>query len=245
MEFPVIKIENLSFAYNSTYTLENINLIVEHNDFIGIIGPNGGGKTTLLKLIMGFIKPQKGTIEVFGKPAGKLNYTIGYVPQFNQTDKHFPIKAFDVVTMGLSNSKSFLPWNKKNDFEKVMEAMDFVKVSDIANKTFGELSGGQQQRCLIARALVSKPGILILDEPTASVDSTVEVDIYELLKKLNNDITILLVSHDVGFISSYINKIACVNKEISIHNKDEISIGNISHEAYHGDFSMIQHKCNL
>ncbi|MBU2492909.1 MAG: ABC transporter ATP-binding protein [Bacteroidetes bacterium] len=242
---PVIKLENVSFAYNTNYILENINLNVEQNDFLGIIGPNGGGKTTLLKLIMGFIKPDKGKVEVFGKSSGKSNSRIGYVPQFNQTDKQFPIKAFDVVTMGLGHSKSFLPWNKKSDFGKVTEAMDFVSITDIADNTFGELSGGQQQRCLIARALVSNPGILILDEPTASVDSTVEVDIYKLLKKLNNDMTILLVSHDVGFISSYINKIACVNKEISVHGRDEISFDKISHEAYHGDFSMIQHKCNL
>ena len=194
---------------------------------------------------MGFLKPQKGNIKVMGVQAGKSNFKIGYVPQFNQTDKQFPIKAFDVVAMGLSTSKTFLPLQKKNEIEKIIEAMEFVKVSDISGKTFGELSGGQQQRCLIARALVAKPEVLILDEPTASVDSTIEVDIYELLKNLNNEMTILLVSHDVGFISSYINKIACVNKEISLHKKEEISIDNISHEAYHGDFSMIKHKCNL
>ena len=241
----VIKIQYLSFAYNSNYILENINLTVEKNDFVGIIGPNGGGKTTLLKLIIGFITPQKGSVEVLGNAPEKSISKIGYVPQFNQTDKQFPIKTIDVVTMGLSNSKSFFPWNKAEELNNVFEAMEFVKVSELSHKPFGELSGGQQQRCLIARSLVSKPEILILDEPTASVDSNVELDIYELLKKLNKEMTILLVSHDVGFISSYINKVACVNKEISLHKKEEISFDKISHEAYHGDFSMISHKCNL
>lgn len=241
----VIKIQNLSFAYNSNYILENVNLSFEKNDFVGIIGPNGGGKTTLLKLIMGFVKPQYGSVEVLGRAPEKSISKIGYVPQFNQTDKQFPIKAIDVVSMGMSNSKSYFPWNKTNDLSKIFEAMEFVKVSELSHKPFGELSGGQQQRCLIARALVSKPEILILDEPTASVDSSVELDIYEILKKLNTDMTILLVSHDVGFISSYINKVACVNKEILLHRKEEISFDKISREAYHGDFAMISHKCKL
>lgn len=241
----VIKIDNLGFAYNGNYILEDVNFSIDRKDFLGIIGPNGGGKTTLLKIILGFLKPQKGQIKVMGSQPGKSNFKIGYVPQFNQTDKQFPIKAYDVVSMGLCDAKSFMPWKRKNDNEKILSTMDFLKISDIADKTFGELSGGQQQRCLIARALINEPELLILDEPTASVDSTIEVDIYKLLKELNNKMTILLVSHDVGFISSYINKIACVNKGISIHDKDEISIDKINHEAYHGDFSMISHKCNL
>ncbi|KAB2845480.1 MAG: ABC transporter ATP-binding protein [Melioribacteraceae bacterium] len=240
-----VKIENLSFSYVSNYVLENINLEIERNDFVGIIGPNGGGKTTLLKLIMGFIKPQKGSIKILETEPEKSISKIGYVPQFNQTDKQFPIKTIDVVSMGLSSSKSFFPWRKHNEIKNVYEAMEFVKISELAHKPFGELSGGQQQRCLIARALASCPEILILDEPTASVDSTVELDIYELLKKLNKDMTILLVSHDVGFISSYINKVACVNKEILLHRKEEISLDKISRDAYHGNFEILKHQCNL
>lgn len=240
-----IEIKDLYFSFASEIILDNINFTVNENDFIGIIGPNGGGKTTLLKIILGILKPQKGKITLLGIDSVKNRKEVAYVPQYNETDNQFPISVFDVVAMGLRENNKYFPWVNKKLLKNIKKAMDRTNISNLSTKKFGELSGGQKQRTLIARAIVSNPKILLLDEPTASVDMNVEMDIYELLKELNQQMTILLVSHDVGFISKYINKIACINKQLSCHDKNEISFDQINHEAYHGNFSMIQHKCNL
>lgn len=241
---PIIKFENINFAYNGVKVLENINLEIKEKDFVGIIGPNGGGKTTLLKLMLGLIKPIEGRLEILGKTPQKVRNQIGYVPQFNTTDKLFPITVLDVVLMGLTDSNSFLPWFSKNQINRAMEVMEKVQIKDLADKPFGELSGGQKQRCLIARAIASSPKILLLDEPTASVDSKVESNIYELLKVLNQKITIILVSHDLGFVSTYVNKVACVNKKLAFHKTKEINKSEINN-IYNAEMSMIQHQCGL
>lgn len=240
----IIKINDLDFSYNGANVLENINLEIFEKDFVGIIGPNGGGKTTLLKLMLGLIKPVKGTISVLGSSPQKTRNQIGYVPQYNTADKLFPITALDVVSMGLTDSNSFLPWFSKNQINRAMDVMENVKLQDLAHKPFGELSGGQKQRCLIARAIVSSPKILFLDEPTASVDSKVESNIYELLKSLNEEITIILVSHDLGFVSAYVNKVACINKKLAFHKTKDINSKEIN-KIYNAEMSMIQHQCGL
>lgn len=242
---PVIEIENLDFSYNNDINvLENINIKVSEKDFVGIIGPNGGGKTTLLKLMLGLLKPVKGRIKVLGTTPQKTTNKIGYVPQYNTTDKLFPINALDVVLMGLADSNSFLPWFSKKQLDRADEVMELVHIQDLRKKTFGELSGGQKQRCLIARAIASSPGILFLDEPTASVDSKVESNIYELLKELNKEVTIVLVSHDLGFVSTYVNKVACVNKKLAFHKTADINSQEIN-KIYNAEMSMIQHQCGL
>ncbi|MBI9071451.1 MAG: ABC transporter ATP-binding protein [Melioribacteraceae bacterium] len=241
----VIKIENLNFGYDKNLVLENIDLDVFESDFLGIIGPNGSGKTTLIKLMLGILSPTSGKISILDENPKKAQEKISYVPQFGQMEKSFPIKAKSVVEMGLCGKKSFLPWTKKEDIVKIEKAMKHVDILDLAEKPFGELSGGQQQRCLIARAIVSEPKILLLDEPTASVDSSVEEDIFKLLKKLNNEITIILISHDIGFISSYVNRIACVNKNLVCHNVDDMKIDNIMKDSYSNEVSIIHHKCGL
>lgn len=241
----VIKIDSLDFSYtNTANVLEDINLEILEKDFVGIIGPNGGGKTTLLKLMLGLLKPSKGSIEILGTTPQKSTNRIGYVPQFNTTDNLFPINSLNVVLMGLTDSNSFLPWFSKKQINRALEVMADVGIEDLSKKSFGELSGGQKQRCLIARAIASSPSILFLDEPTASVDSKVESSIYELLKVLNKDITIVLVSHDLGFVSAYVNKVACVNKKLAMHKTTDINAKDIN-KIYNAEMSMIKHECGL
>ncbi|MGD8781243.1 MAG: metal ABC transporter ATP-binding protein [Ignavibacteria bacterium] len=241
---PLIKIENLSFSYGKEEILQNINFIVEERDYIGMIGPNGGGKTTLLKLIVGLLKPGTGKITINNGPVFNKNL-IGYIPQFGSMEENFPIKVRDTVAMGICGAKSYLPWFNKNDQIKIEKAMDHVSINNLAGVSFNELSGGQKQRVLIARALVSDPQILLLDEPTSSVDNSSEMDIYELLKNLNRDKTIILASHDLGFISSYVNKVACINKNLVVHKIDEVSSETIIKDAYNNSVNMINHKCGL
>jgi len=240
----IIEITNLNFSYGNQKVLDNINITVEKNDFIGIIGPNGGGKTTLIKLILRILKPDSGEIIVVSKSPTDKPYKIGYVPQYYNLKKDFPITASEILMMGLSSSASFFPWESKksNNFDKVV---DSLLLETFLEKKFGELSGGEQQRILIGRAVISNPEILILDEPTSSVDSSIEENIYLLLKEYNSDMTILLVSHDIAYISSYINKVACINKNLTCHGIDEISHDKIIDEVYHGHVSAIKHKCGL
>ncbi len=241
----VISIKNVSFAYENTLVLKDVSLDIAAGDFIGIIGPNGGGKTTLLKLLLGMHKPRNGSITIMGKKPSEVKKHIGYVPQYSTMDNRFPISAGEVVSLGLSNSSSFLPWLNKKDKEQTITIMDKLGITDLFNLQFGELSGGQKQRCLIARALVGNPSILFLDEPTASVDPTVETDIYELLKTINRDITILLVSHDMSFISAYVNKIACVNQSIIVNNSEDVSETAVAEHGYHSHTNIIKHSCGL
>ena len=240
----VIALRNVSFAYNAHLVLENVNLAIQEKDFVGIIGPNGGGKTTLLRLILGFMPPTRGTIEVMDRRPRQVRRSIGYVPQHMDLDRDFPIVAREVVAMGVMDSSSLLPWFRKSHWIRVGEAMEAVGVSGIAEQKFSELSVGQRQRCLIARALVSRPAILILDEPTASVDSTAEKDIYELMHAINKEATILLASHDVSFVSKYVNRVVCVNRLAACHMAKDVTV-ELVQELYKSDIAMMQHKCEL
>lgn len=241
----VIKLENVSYSYNGYPALEAVDLELERNDFAGIIGPNGGGKTTLLRMILGLIKPVTGSVTVLGMPPSRARDSIGYVPQYALMDRYFPIGVREVAAMGLVTHSSFFPWFRKAQTEQVEISLEQVGLAGMAGKRFGELSGGQQQRCLIARAIVSNPKILLLDEPTASVDASAEKDIYELLRTFNKDMTIVLVSHDIGFISSYINKVVCINRRVDSHLAGEIRAEHFSNDVYNSDVTIIKHKCNL
>lgn len=218
-----IEVENVYFRYETTPILEEINFKVEEKDFVGIIGPNGGGKTTLIKILIGLLKPEKGTVKIFGEPISKQNKYVGYVPQLFNFDDNFPINVSDVVLMGRLKPGSLLTKAKNKDQKIVEECLAKVDMLQYKNELIGNLSGGQKQRVLIARALSVQPKILILDEPTASVDSKAGRNFYELLRKLNEDITIIMVSHDIGVISQYVKKIACLNKKLVFHNSKEIS----------------------
>lgn len=238
----VIEIENVSFAYTRAPVLRDVTLIVPAGEFLGIVGPNAGGKSTLIKLILGLLQPDSGTIRVLEKDPVQARPHIGYVPQYPTFSRRdFPINVVDTVLMGRLGFSSHLGGYSKADREIANEAMLAVEISDIAKRPIGALSGGQLQRVLIARALACKPEILILDEPTANIDMRVEEDIFGLLKQYNEHMTIMVVSHDIGFISGYVDRVACLNQTLVCHATDEIS-GKTIEELYGAPVRMIHHS---
>lgn len=204
-----LECQELHFSYNNTPILENVSFNVKEGEFIGIIGPNGGGKTTLLRLIMGFLKPTSGWLKIPTKGG------ISYVPQITRFDRQFPISVLDVVLGGLLNK---LPWYgrfSKEDRDAAKQALEQVGLIEFAHEPLGNLSGGQTQRVLIARALVSKPHLLLLDEPTASIDSRSEAQLYSLFETLKGEMTILMVTHDLQIAVEKVDRILCVQHEVS------------------------------
>ncbi len=240
----VVEITHVDFAYNGDLVLEDVVLTIKEADFLGVVGPNGSGKSTLLKIILGLIRPLRGSVRVFGRSPERARHLIGYVPQHADLDASFPISVTDVVLIGRLGKAPMLGSYGKIDRQAAQEAMESAEVYDLRNRRFGTLSGGQKQRVLMARALAGKPELLLLDEPTATVDGRVEQDIYELLKKLNEKVTIVLVSHDLGFISTYVNRVACVNRGLSCNRTEDIT-GDVIEACYSGPVHMLTHKCEL
>ncbi len=219
---PIITFEDVSFSYQDTQVLEDVNIHVNPGGFLGIFGPNGGGKTTLLKLIMGFIKPNSGKITVFGTSPQASRDKIAYVPQSLRFDRQFPISVAELV---LSGRLFNLPWHGKfspQDIKIADEMMEKVGLLEMKNRAFGTLSGGQAQRALIARALVSNPKLLLLDEPTASVDSKSEKDIYSLLEELKGKITILMVTHHLQTAIDQVDRVLLVRKNAVSLKPEEV-----------------------
>ena len=198
MKNEAIQINNLSVCYGQNTALSNICLSVEKGEYLGIIGPNGGGKSTLLKAIIGLVKPSSGSISIYGEPLGKRSVSIGYVPQIASMEKQFPITLWEVVLTGRL-SKSIKPFFRfcKSDIEAAKEILDTLGLYNLKDRRISNLSGGEFQKMLIARALVSNPEILLLDEPTASVDASSGKQIFHLLENLNKNITIVMVTHDL------------------------------------------------
>lgn len=218
----LIKGQNLYFSYGDDPIFSNISFEIEEGEFIGIIGPNGGGKSTLLRLILGFLTPAKGSLTVFHKSPGKALHQMAYVPQNMRFDKHFPLSTLELVLQG---RLFHLPWHgiwKKHDIKKAHLALEEVNLAHLKDRPFGTLSGGEQQRALIARALVSDPKILILDEPTANVDQTAEKTILNLLSSLQRKMTILLVTHDLQTAIDQVSRVLCVQREIVSYSPKEI-----------------------
>lgn len=219
---PVISIKDLWAGYEADTVLEDVNFEMFQDDFVGLIGPNGGGKTTLIRVILGLLKPDKGTISVMGQHPARGRKHIGYVSQFQVEDKHFPISVWDVVAMGrlqpnLGHNFRLAP----HDREAIETALEETSMAEFRKHTMNELSGGQRQRVYISRALVTEPKILLLDEPTSSVDSQSSNQLYELLSKLNDHIAILLISHDLTAVSTYVKTVGCVNRRLVYQgNKD-------------------------
>ncbi len=223
MNEEIVALRNVSVDIGGINVLEKVNLSIYEREFLGIIGPNGGGKTTLLKVILGLIKPSGGMVTVYGNAPGKGRQFIGYVPQHSLFDKEFPVSVMDVVLMGLAGRKGFLRGYSRDDREKAIQAIENVGMSGYLNKQIGKLSGGQRQRVFIARALVSEPRLLLMDEPTASIDKQLETGLYELLDRLKKEIAVVMVSHDIGAISVHVDKIACLNRRLYYHDTNEIS----------------------
>jgi zinc transport system ATP-binding protein len=227
----IVDINNVYFAYNGRTVLEDVSLDIRQGDFIAMIGPNGGGKTTLLKLMLGLLKPAKGKIRVLGDTTKKASHHIGYVSQDVHINRSFPITSIDVVLMGNLGPGKRWGRNTAQDRREALDALERMEIETFANRKIGELSGGQRQRVWIARALVTKPKVLLLDEPTASIDARGQAEFYRLLKELNEDISILVVSHDLVAISTYVKSVACVNKRLHYHHHAEIT-GEMLEEMY-------------
>ena len=213
-----VELDDVSVNYGELEALKNINLKVAEGAFLGIIGPNGGGKTTLLKVILGLIEPQKGRVKVMGHPLSQVVDQIGYVPQISNFDRSFPISVLDVVLMArLGGRVRFFHQYQKEDIEKAESVLEQLDLLHLKDRQIGKLSGGQLQRVLIARGLAVEPKILLLDEPTASVDARSTSQIYELLKELNREKTIIVVTHDMAAVSSYFDSLACLNEKLYHH----------------------------
>jgi zinc transport system ATP-binding protein len=223
MENAIVEIQNRSFAYNGHPILRDVNLRIRSGDFVAMIGPNGGGKTTLLKLMLGLLKPQQGTIRIMGEPPQKASHRIGYVPQDVHINGGFPITAMDVVLMGKLQPHKRLSLSSRRDRQEATQALAKMEMDEYADVKIGELSGGQMQRVFISRALVTHPSLLLLDEPTASIDTKGQADFFKLLKELNQEMTIFLVSHDLLAISTSVKSVACVNRNVHYHNQAEIT----------------------
>jgi zinc transport system ATP-binding protein len=235
-----IEIKNLNFSYGPESVLENAQLSLGEREFVSIVGPNGGGKTTLLKIILGLLEPQSGSVSVFGKDPTVGRKWIGYLPQYASLDAQFPVTALDVVLMGRLGITRNLGFYTKTDRAAALSMLDRVGLGDLDKRPLSALSGGQKQRVLIARALVSEPKLLLLDEPTSSLDDHVEQELYDLLQELNKELTIVVVSHDVAYVSRYVEKVICVNREVHTHPVSEID-ENIIHNMYGEHVHAVRH----
>lgn len=226
MSDSIIRLENITYAYDEQLILDDVNLDVRRGQFIGLIGPNGGGKTTLIRIMLGLLPKQKGKIFLLNKPIESFDewYKIGFVSQkANSFNKGFPATVFEVVSMGLTAKLGYFRFMRRRHKEKVLDALKQVHMEEYASANIGDLSGGQQQRVFIARALVSDPELLILDEPTVGVDYQNVEHFYEILHELNKNrsLTLLLVTHDTDVMTKYATSIVCLNKAIHFHGTEQ------------------------
>jgi len=236
----IIACQDLAFGYESKPILQQVNIAIPQGDFVCVVGPNGSGKTTLLKLVLGLLQPTSGRIEVFGQAPHRARGRIGYVPQHPRLDPLFPVSALDVTLMGrLGCGPSWLGW-RGQDRQRARAALAEVGLADRADHHFASLSGGQKQRVLIARALAGDPELLLLDEPTAGLDAHVEDEFYRLLQELNQRLTIVLVSHDLGFVSGFVKSVVCVGREVLVHPTSEIT-GEIIADLYGSEMRLVRH----
>ena len=244
---PVISFSNVSFAYDRLPVLRDVSFDVQDREAICIVGPNGGGKTTLAKLILGLIRPGSGRVRVFGRAPNESRLRIGYMPQHLNYDPSFPAGVMDIVLtgrLGSSSRAAWLGWYSAADRRIAREALAEVGMEDLGKRPLSALSGGQRQRVLIARALCCRPDILLLDEPTANLDTPTETRLFEILRRLNRRMTILIVSHDVGFVSNLVEKVVCVNRDVVVHPTKDLD-GRAIHDLYEGDVRMVLHSDRL
>ena len=239
MGSPVIDVRNLWFSFDGQPVLKDVTFAVNEGEFLALIGPNGGGKTTLLKLLIGLLTADRGRIRIFGQTPRKVVHRIGYVPQDIHINQNFPISVMDIVLMGRLISSRARRRYSKDDILSAEKAMDEVGVWEQRDRQIVDLSGGQRQRVFIARALVTDPEMLMLDEPTASVDTKGQGEILEHLKQVNKKVTVILVSHDLMIISSHIKSVACVNQSVHYHPEAEITAEMV--EMCHCNVDLIAH----
>jgi zinc transport system ATP-binding protein len=246
MNTPVLTFDNVSFSYGVAPVLEKVSFSIEERESVCVVGPNGGGKTTLVKLILGLLQPNSGTIRVFGQSPCLARARIGYMPQHLLFDPQFPVTVRDIVLMGRlrrGGMRRFFGWPSDEDRRAAAESLRQVGMEEFGIRPFSSLSGGQRQRVLIARALSSRPDLLLLDEPTSNVDTLVEARLLKLLRELNERMTIMMVTHDLGFVSEMVEKVVCVNRRVAVHATNAIS-GEIIHDIYGGPVRMVRHEAH-
>jgi len=236
----VVRLDDVWVHYDGVPVLEGINLSIEPNDFLGIIGPNGGGKTTLLKVILGLIKATHGKVSVMGQTPERGRKFIGYISQHNLFDRDFPVSVLDVVLMGRYGKAGLFQHYSEEDKRIASEVLKTVEMLDYKDRQIGRLSDGEQQRVFIARALATNPKLLLLDEPTAGIDSTMQAEFYELIESLKQRMAIAIVSHDVSAVSIYVDKIACLNHQLFYHGSKEVSAEALE-KTYHCPIQLIAH----
>ncbi len=238
-----VRLEGVWFGYGRVPVLEDVTLSVAPRETVCLVGPNGGGKTTLLKLILGLLKPERGRVEVFGRPPHHARLRIGYMPQHLRFDPLFPVTALDIVLMGRLGRPGLrgrLGWYGRGDRAAAWEALETVGMRRRGQRLFAALSGGERQRVLIARALCSEPELLLLDEPTANVDPRFEAQLFDIVKKLNRRMTIVLVSHDLGVVSKWVQTVVCVNRRVVVHPTARLT-GELLQEIYEGEVRAVRH----
>jgi len=243
----IIEVVHVSFAYEGNTVLENVSLNVHLGDYLGVVGPNGGGKTTLLKIMLGLLQPQKGSVKLFGQEISKFKdwYKIGYVPQkATSFDPNFPATVFEIVSMGRFGKRGLFKFLTKKDKDIIQSSINEVGMSGFEKRLIGDLSGGQQQRIFIARALAGEPEVIFLDEPTTGVDQATEEQFYEMLRHLNEErnLTLVLVSHDIDVVSRETTEIACVNKNLPFHGTPEEFVKQKKLREVYGEHVKYIHK---
>ncbi|MDR1407642.1 MAG: metal ABC transporter ATP-binding protein [Tannerella sp.] len=236
----LIEIQSVTASYDAKTVLQDVSLTLRENDFLGIIGPNGGGKTTLLKVILGLLKPSRGQVVFYeeGRPVPSLR--MGYLPQINRIDRRFPVSVSEVVASGLMVEKKRLRNFSPGQRQRIADTIDWIGLGGLSKRPIGELSGGELQRVLLGRAIVSHPKVLILDEPNTYVDKLFESRLYGLLAEINRDTAVILVSHDVGTILPLVKNVACVNETLHYHEGNRLTEAWLD-EAYHCPVAPVGH----
>ncbi len=223
MAVPALELDDVWLSFRGVPVLEGVTLTLDAGEYLAVLGPNGSGKTTLLKVILGLLEPDRGAVRVFGQPPAGARGRVGYVPQQARFDLDFPIRVIDVVLMGRLGRRGAFGRISRADRALAMDMLAKVDMGELADRQIGRLSGGQLQRVLIARALAQEPQLLLLDEPTASLDERIGRSIWELLEELSHELTVILVSHDIGAISKYVRSVACLNRRLHYHPTKELT----------------------
>ena len=240
---PLVSLEGVWFSYDSGSVLEEVNIAIAPRESVCIIGPNGGGKTTLVRLMLGILQPDRGTVRVLGRSPQEVRRRIGYMPQHVRFDPQFPMTALEATLMGRLGREGlagFFGWYRRADRAAARDALAAVGMANLADRPFAALSGGQRQRVLIARALCGEPDLLLLDEPTANVDTVLEAQLFAKLHELNKRMAIVVVSHDLGFVSNLAEKVICVNRRAVMHPTSELGSDDIR-EMYGGHVCRVDH----
>lgn len=239
---PAIELKDLSVSINGNAILRNVNLVIPRGDFATVVGPNGGGKTTLLKVILGLLEPELGQVCVFGDGARESRHRVGYVPQYMDFDPEFPVTVRDVMVMGRLGRGIFGRYTSK-DWEQVHSTANDLGIEALLDRPFSRLSGGQRQKVLIGRALSGQPEMILLDEPTSNLDAPSTDELYQLLDVLNKKMTVVFVTHDIGFVSRLVRSVICVRGDVFRHPTSDIE-GRMICDIYGADMRMIRHDHN-